>query len=101
MLVTARGGFSYFITFIDDHLRYGYVYLMRYKSEAFENLQDFKAEIENRLNKSIKSLRFDRGGEYLSKEFQDYLREMALFPSGLLQELHSIMGSLNGEIRHY
>ncbi|KAL0416393.1 UNVERIFIED_CONTAM: hypothetical protein Slati_3471200, partial [Sesamum latifolium] len=31
----ARGGFSYFITFTDDHSWYGYVYLMRYKSEAF------------------------------------------------------------------
>ena len=60
--VTARGGFSYFITFIDDHSRYGYVYLMRYKSEAFEKFKDFKDEIENKLNKSIKSLRSDRGG---------------------------------------
>ncbi|KAL0439435.1 UNVERIFIED_CONTAM: Retrovirus-related Pol polyprotein from transposon RE2 [Sesamum latifolium] len=34
--IPARGGFSYFITFIDDHSRYGYVYLMRYKSEALE-----------------------------------------------------------------
>ncbi|KAL0287643.1 UNVERIFIED_CONTAM: Transposon Ty2-GR1 Gag-Pol polyprotein [Sesamum radiatum] len=33
--IPARGGFSYFITFTDDHSRYGYVYLMRYKSEAF------------------------------------------------------------------
>ncbi|KAL0310424.1 UNVERIFIED_CONTAM: hypothetical protein Scaly_2929500 [Sesamum calycinum] len=30
----ARGGYSYFITFTDDHSRYGYVYLMRYKSET-------------------------------------------------------------------
>ncbi|KAL0411115.1 UNVERIFIED_CONTAM: Retrovirus-related Pol polyprotein from transposon RE2 [Sesamum latifolium] len=34
--IPARGGFFYFITFIDDHSRYGYVYLMRYKSEALE-----------------------------------------------------------------
>ncbi|KAL0416257.1 UNVERIFIED_CONTAM: hypothetical protein Slati_3457600 [Sesamum latifolium] len=27
--IPARGGFSYFITFTDDHSRYGYVYLMR------------------------------------------------------------------------
>ena len=38
MSVTARGGFSYFITFIDDYSRYGCVYLMRYKSEAFERI---------------------------------------------------------------
>ncbi|KAL0391186.1 UNVERIFIED_CONTAM: hypothetical protein Scaly_0475700 [Sesamum calycinum] len=31
----AREGFSYFITFTDDNSRYCYVYLMRYKSEAF------------------------------------------------------------------
>ncbi|KAL0439044.1 UNVERIFIED_CONTAM: hypothetical protein Slati_2387400 [Sesamum latifolium] len=33
--IPTREGFSYFITFTDDHSRYGYVYLMRYKSEAF------------------------------------------------------------------
>ncbi|KAL0430623.1 UNVERIFIED_CONTAM: Transposon Ty2-B Gag-Pol polyprotein [Sesamum radiatum] len=33
--IPARGRFSYFITFTDDHSRYGYVYLMRYKFEAF------------------------------------------------------------------
>ncbi|KAK4382227.1 Retrovirus-related Pol polyprotein from transposon TNT 1-94 [Sesamum angolense] len=39
-----RGGFSYFITFIDDHSRYGYVYLMRYKSEAFVRFKEFRLE---------------------------------------------------------
>ena len=34
--INAEGGFSYFITFLDDHSRFGYVYLMKYKSEAFE-----------------------------------------------------------------
>ena len=75
MLVTARGGFSYFITFIDDYSRYGYVYLMRYKSEAFEKFKDFRAEVEKQLGKNIKSLRSDRGGEYLSDKFQNYLKE--------------------------
>ncbi|KAL0396325.1 UNVERIFIED_CONTAM: Secreted RxLR effector protein [Sesamum calycinum] len=40
----ARGGFSYFITFTDDHSRYGYVYLMRYKSEAFVRFKEFRLE---------------------------------------------------------
>ncbi|KAL0308859.1 UNVERIFIED_CONTAM: hypothetical protein Sradi_5828200 [Sesamum radiatum] len=44
----AREAFSYFITFIDDHLRYGYVYLMRYKSEVFVRFKEFKLE-ENGL----------------------------------------------------
>ena len=39
MSTHAKGSFVYFITFIDDHLRYGYLYLMRYKYEAFENFK--------------------------------------------------------------
>ncbi|KAL0454899.1 UNVERIFIED_CONTAM: hypothetical protein Slati_0829100 [Sesamum latifolium] len=73
--VPARGGFSYFITFTDDHSRYGYVYLMRYKSEAFGRLKEYRLEVENQTNRKIKALQSDRGGEYLSGEFIDYLKE--------------------------
>ena len=75
MTTHARGGFSYFITFIDDFSRYGYMYLMKYKSEAFEKFKEFRQEVEKQLGKSIKILRSDRGGEYLSLEFQGYLRD--------------------------
>ena len=54
--VMERGGYHYFITFTDDLSRYGYVYLMKYKSESFENFKKFKAEIENKTGKSIKIL---------------------------------------------
>ncbi|KAL0413391.1 UNVERIFIED_CONTAM: hypothetical protein Sradi_1540800 [Sesamum radiatum] len=43
----ARGGYSYFITFNDDHSRYGYVYLMRYKSEAIGRLKEYRLEVKN------------------------------------------------------
>ncbi|KAL0310151.1 UNVERIFIED_CONTAM: hypothetical protein Sangu_2458500 [Sesamum angustifolium] len=55
----ARGGFSYFITFTDDHSRYGYVYLMRYKSEAFVRFKEFRLEVENQTGRKIKTLRSD------------------------------------------
>ncbi|KAL0453754.1 UNVERIFIED_CONTAM: hypothetical protein Slati_1353500 [Sesamum latifolium] len=73
--IPARGGFSYFITFIDDHSRYGYVYLMRYKSEAFGRFKEYRLEVENQTNRKTKALRSDRGGEYLSGEFTDNLKE--------------------------
>ncbi|KAL0284522.1 UNVERIFIED_CONTAM: Retrovirus-related Pol polyprotein from transposon TNT 1-94 [Sesamum radiatum] len=59
--ILARGGFSYFITFTDDHSRYGYVYLMRYKSEAFGRFKEYRLEVENQTNRKIKALRSDRG----------------------------------------
>ncbi|KAL0290095.1 UNVERIFIED_CONTAM: Transposon Ty2-B Gag-Pol polyprotein [Sesamum radiatum] len=73
--IPARGGFSYFITFTDDHSRYGYVHLMRYKSEAFGRFKEYRLEVENQTSRKIKALRSDRGGESLNGEFIDYLKE--------------------------
>jgi GAG-pre-integrase domain len=39
MRTSARDGFRYFITFIDDYSRYGYVYLMKNKSESFHKFK--------------------------------------------------------------
>ena len=64
MSTQARGGFIYFLTFTDDFSRYGYLYLMKYKSEAFEKFRKFRIQDEKQLGRSIKTLRFDRGGEY-------------------------------------
>ncbi|GJU66512.1 retrotransposon protein, putative, ty1-copia subclass [Tanacetum coccineum] len=70
----SRQGASYFITFTDDYSRYGYVYLLKHKHEVFETFKVFKNEVENQLGKTIKALRSDRGGEYISQEFKDYLK---------------------------
>ncbi|KAL2497245.1 Retrovirus-related Pol polyprotein from transposon TNT 1-94 [Abeliophyllum distichum] len=69
------GGYEYFITFTDDYSRFGYIYLMTRKSEAFEKFKAYRTEVEKHLSKSIKTFRSDRGGEYLSGEFRDYLTE--------------------------
>ena len=53
---TARGGYQYFITFIDDFSRYDYVYLIKHKSESFEMFKIFKNEVQNQLGKNIKAL---------------------------------------------
>ncbi|KAJ9558789.1 hypothetical protein OSB04_013403 [Centaurea solstitialis] len=74
----ARGGYRYFITFTDDFSRYGYVYLMRHKSEAFEKFKEYQNEVQNLLDKRIKFLRSDRGGEYLSDEFDNHLMECGI-----------------------
>ena len=80
--VQARGGYEYFVTFIDYYSRYGYVYRMHMKSETFGKLKEFMAEAEKQLGKSLKTLRSDRGGEYLDTEFKDHLLE-----HGILSQL--------------
>ena len=48
---------------------------MHHKSETFEKFKEFKVEVENHQGKSIKSLRSDRGGEYLLGEFRQFLED--------------------------
>ena len=59
MNVKARGGYKYFISFIDDYLRYGHIYLIQNMSDSFEKFKEYKAEVENELGKTIKILRSD------------------------------------------
>jgi hypothetical protein len=74
MCSVARGGVQYFITFTNDFSRYEYIYLMRHKSDSFEKFKEFQNEVQNQLGETIKFLRSDRGGEYLSLEFNDHLK---------------------------
>jgi GAG-pre-integrase domain/Integrase core domain len=80
MSISARDKSRYFVTFTDDFSRYGYVYLMRHKSESFEKFKEFKAEVENQLGKKIKVFRTDRDGEYLRGEFRGYLKAHGIVP---------------------
>ena len=78
MCVDARGGYCYFLTFTDDLSRYGYIYLMKHKSETFEKFKEFQNEVENQRDRKIKLLRSDYGGEYLSHEFGTHLRKCGI-----------------------
>ena len=78
MSVSARGGYRYFVTFTDDLSRYGYIYLMKHKSETFEKFKEFQCEVENHRNRKIKFLRSDRGGEYLSYEFGMHMKQCGI-----------------------
>jgi transposase InsO family protein len=80
MSYVARCGFQYFITFTDDFSRYGYIYLMRHKSESFKKFIKFQNEVQNQLDKTIKFLQSDRRGEYLSLEFSDHLKQCGIVP---------------------
>ncbi|RVW80762.1 Retrovirus-related Pol polyprotein from transposon TNT 1-94 [Vitis vinifera] len=49
-------GQQYFITFIDDYSRYGYLYLIHEKSQSLDVFKNFKAEVENQLRPFAKYL---------------------------------------------
>ena len=48
---------------------------MRRKSKSFEKFEEFRVEVENQLRKHIKAIRSDRDGEYILRDFRDYLTQ--------------------------
>ncbi|GKV46724.1 hypothetical protein SLEP1_g53699 [Rubroshorea leprosula] len=63
---------KYFLLFIDDYSRKTWVYFLKEKSEVFKCFQNFKALVEKESGFKIQALRSDRGGEFTSKEFQEF-----------------------------
>ena len=57
------GNSRYVLTFIDDFLRYYWVFFLKLRSEVYEILKDFKAFTENFSGKKIKVLRTHNGKE--------------------------------------
>lgn len=67
--VLTKAGKRYMMTLIDDATKWCYIYLVKTKDEALSCFKIYKAEVENQLEKKIKRLRSDRGGEHVSHEF--------------------------------
>jgi transposase InsO family protein len=51
------------------------VYLLKTKDEVLNYFKTYKAEGENQLERKIKRLRSDRGGEYFSNAFDEFCVE--------------------------
>ena len=71
--VVSPTGFRYFVTFVNDHSRTTWLYLMKNHLELFFNFRAFCAEIHTQFHISIQNLRSDNAKEYLSKQFQSFM----------------------------
>ena len=70
--VPTHQGYRFWVTFIDDFSRFKAVYLLKHKSETFAAFKQFKAWAENITGQRLGSLRDDKGGEYMSREFEAF-----------------------------
>jgi transposase InsO family protein len=60
-------GQRYFISFIDDHTRFMYLYLLNDKAGVLNAFKTYKVEVEKQKERKIKIVRSDRGGEYYGR----------------------------------
>jgi len=73
--VESAGDARYFVTFIDDYSRYTVTVMLRNRSDIVQVFKDYKQKMKSLTNRHIKKLRTDNGKEYVSKEFNDFLRQ--------------------------
>nr|GEU43932.1 putative zinc finger, CCHC-type [Tanacetum cinerariifolium] len=67
LYVPRIGGHKSFITFTDDYSCYMYLFLINEKFESLDIFKTFKAKVENQLDRKIKVVRSDTGGEYYGR----------------------------------
>jgi transposase InsO family protein len=68
----------YFVTFIDDHSRLTWVYVLKDRSQLFSVFQSFYAEISNQFNVKLLAFRTDNAREYLDSAFQQFLESRGI-----------------------
>jgi transposase InsO family protein len=78
MPLSSMSGYVYYVSFIDDYSRKTWLYFLKSKDEVFNKLKEFKALIENLSKRKIKILRSDNRGEYTSKEFMNFYKDVGI-----------------------
>ena len=68
-------GFHYFVTFIDDHSRCTWLFLMKIRAKLFSIFHKFYTEIQTQFNISIHVLRSDNVKEYFSAPFTSFMSQ--------------------------
>ncbi|KAI5116502.1 hypothetical protein M0805_000604 [Coniferiporia weirii] len=68
---SCEGHYQYWITFICDASQWWSLIPLQKKSDAFAAFKQFKAYAENQMGWKIKVIRDDKGGEYMSKEWEN------------------------------
>nr|GFC68492.1 retrovirus-related Pol polyprotein from transposon TNT 1-94 [Tanacetum cinerariifolium] len=76
--VESLGGKRYFLSIVDDYSRRVWVYLLRFKHEAFEKFKEWKQLVENQTGRKVKKLRTDNGLEFCNREFMQLCIESGI-----------------------
>ena len=62
--ITSTQGYSYYLSILDDYSRFTWIFPLKAKSDSLQVFIDFKTFIEKYLEKRIKTVQTDWGGEF-------------------------------------
>jgi hypothetical protein len=76
--VPSLGKYVYYVSFIDDFSRNTWLYFLKKKYEVFGKFKEFKDLLENQIEKRIKVLRTNNGGEFYENEFKEFCKKCGI-----------------------
>ena len=62
MSSSSLSGYVYYVSFIDDFSRKNWIYFLKGKNEVFSKFKEFKALVDNHIQRKTKTLRSDNDG---------------------------------------
>ena len=99
-------GFLYFLVLVDDHSRFKQVYFLKHKSEALKRVRSFVAKLNALASigkpepvRIVGQLHVDNAGEFLSREFTEYLDTESITRTTCPPHVHQLNGVAERSIR--
>jgi Integrase core domain len=97
--VQSYNNYKFFILFFDDCTSFGWIVLLRRKSEADPVIRQFIAMVKNQFNKVIHEFMIDAGGEFKSNELRTFLKELGINILTSVPHMHQQNGHAERFIR--
>jgi len=89
---------KYYVSFIDDHSKYTWIYLLRNKSDVFRVFHDFKNLVERKFDRKIISVQSDWGGEY--EKLNSFFQRLGISHRVSCPHAHQQNGAAERKHRH-
>ena len=96
--VNTKTGSRWFVTFIDDHTRVTWVFLMKEKSEVGKIFENFHDMVQTQFQTSIQVLRTDNGREYYNSTLGSYLQKHGIIHQSSCVNTPQQNGLLSGRL---
>ena len=101
-----HGHYRYFLVLVDDHTRFKQVYFLKRKSDALARVRTFVAKFNAYASlgkpepvRVVGALHTDNAGEFLSREFEEFLDEELIDQSLCPPHVHQLNGVAERAIR--
>jgi len=92
------GRHKFYVSFIDDHSKFVWIYMLRHKSEVFQCFHDFQSLVERQFERKILAVQTDWGGEY--QALNSFFKRIGISHHVSCPHAHQQNGSAERKHRH-